>query len=464
MPIAHPEQKLAMARHRQAMTLHLNDSARQNWQRLAQAWGAAINDYVRIGNDYGWDVAGEQPESPGMQPLYPALLEALRAANAAGDAAIRQLREDWPPSPDLYAGLLEGNARAISQLAMLADGSILARIGASYETPRCVRLRQGQCEQLDSALLGFGLSGDGQLLALASVEGIAIHAGWQGERLAMLAWPTGAEGLPYGLALTENPRNFEIEALQPFPDGQRVLLACRSGVYVLAAGGATRLHPDAGRLHELARDSGSKRSGMPLEIDLDMVHAALSPDGRWIAAGDQCSVHVLFDAALKPVGHIGPHSEYPHYAVFAADSRQVLLNACHFYSGCSIGVNREHWIGLDTDYYDDAHPAITTLQEGARVYAAVSRAGEYIVGDAHGYLRAFGHDGTPHWTHFVGSTISSMALSGDGKTLAVGSYGGAISLIALDSGERDAWQIGTGPHRERERWLFWQQEATPLRW
>lgn len=147
-------------------------------------------------------------------------------------------------------------------------------------------------------------------------------------------------------------------------------------------------------------------------------------------------------------------SEYPHFALFNQRGDQLLLNACHFYNGATLGVRTADLPGLDTEHYSD-DPRTPLLHEGARIYAGVAREHEYIVGDAHGYLRAFGEDGREHWQHHLGSTLCAMDISADGRTLVAASYAGFISLIALDSGRPD-WQIGTGEHAEVRRWLFWK--------
>ena len=52
--------------------------------------------------------------------------------------------------------------------------------------------------------------------------------------------------------------------------------------------------------------------------------------------------------------------------------------------------------GLETDcYQEDARVPI--LEDGARVYTGISRNDEFIVGDAGGYIRAFGFDGEFRW-------------------------------------------------------------------
>jgi hypothetical protein len=194
-----------------------------------------------------------------------------------------------------------------------------------------------------------------------------------------------------------------------------------------------------------------------------MEHGAVSPRGDLVLAGCQDSKHLVFDSDLKLIAEVGPFSEYPHFAWFSADGTLAAFNACHFYNGASVAVPVEEIGDLDTDYYEN-HSSVRMLQQGARVYAAVARDDEFIVGDAGGYLRAFDLQGNFRWQHFIGSTIAAMDLSPDKQKLAVTSYAGFLSVLQLDAGERDPWAIGTASHRELRRWLFWKGEDAPLKW
>ncbi len=106
---------------------------------------------------------------------------------------------------------------------------------------------------------------------------------------------------------------------------------------------------------------------------------------------------------------------------------------------------------------------MTLVEAGARVYAGASWGDRFILGDAYGYLRCVDAAGNPVWQHFLGSTLCAIDLSADGRTLVASSYAGIIAIIDLDAG-RPEWQIGTGEHHERRRWLFWKGEETPLAW
>ena len=129
----------------------------------------------------------------------------------------------------------------------------------------------------------------------------------------------------------------------------------------------------------------------------------------------------------------------------------------------TIGVPTRLLPGLKTEPYklDDR---LIQLEEGSRVYAAVSRGDEFIVGDANGYLTAFDVTGKFRWRHFIGSSGGDIDLSHDGKRLIVTTYAGFLCVIDMDTGDADPFAIGTSTHRERRRWLFWKKEPRPLVW
>jgi hypothetical protein len=98
------------------------------------------------------------------------------------------------------------------------------------------------------------------------------------------------------------------------------------------------------------------------------------------------------------------------------------------------------------------------------VYAGVATGFGYILGDAFGYIRAFTKDGRKLWRHFLGSTITGMAISDNGQTLWVGTAAGIVHKLLLGKGHRDTHTIGNGDHYEAFRMIFWKGERTPLIW
>jgi len=393
-------------------------SQQQQWQQAVTAYAQAVNDYVAQGRAQGWDDL-EEPLPQATEHLLDAWLQALQAANRPGVEAFEQhaFREAWPPAHHPLLPLIKEHGQGIGNVLLLEDGSLLARIGMPHDKGQVVRI-----DPLGvTPVIGvdhFGRCPARRYFALANAEGIRVTDGWGGPQVLRLAWPTGLEGLPPGYPFEPFDLPPTPTTLIPFPDGQRVRLS--------------------------------------------MEHGAVSADGRLIVVGEQGGRHLVLDDQLRPVAAIGPASEYPHFALFNRAGDQLIVNACHFYSGATLAVRVADLPGLDTDYYSQ-DPRTPLVQDGARVYAGVAREGEYIVGDAYGYLRAFGEDGTEHWQHYLGSTISALDISADGRTLVAASHAGFVSVIALDNG-RPAWQIGTGAHGEVRRWLFWKGWDRALAW
>lgn len=157
--------------------------------------------------------------------------------------------------------------------------------------------------------------------------------------------------------------------------------------------------------------------------------------------------------------------DYPHYAAFSADGSMIAFNSCHFYNGETIGLPTKLLPGIKikTDPYE-LDKRLVNLEDGSRVYAAVSRGDEFIIGDANGYLRAFDLQGSFRWQHFIGSTICDLDISRDERRLVATTYAGFLCILDLDTADADPFVIGTATHRERRRWLFWKKEPKPLIW
>lgn len=433
--------------------------AQQQWQQAVSAYAQAINHYVAQGRAHGWDNL-EEPSAPNTEHLLPAWQAALQAINQPGiDERQRQaFRAAWPPAHQPLLPLLEQHGQGIANVLLLDDGSLLARIGMPYEKGQVVRI-EGRSVTPVIGVEHFGRCPQRRYFALANAECVRITDGWGGPQVARLAWPHGLEGLPAGYPFEPFDLPPTPTSLVPFPDGQRVLLVSSEGIFVLAGDGATRLLRDE---QSILEDLVEGTDPDDIALGLSMEHGAVSADGRLIAVGDQCTRHLVFDEHLQRMAEIGPGGEYPHFALFNRRGDHLLLNACHFYNGGTLGVKTADLPGMDTEYYSD-DPRTPLVEDGARVYAGVAREGEYIIGDAHGYLRAFAEDGSEHWQHYLGSTISAMDISADGRTLVAASHAGVISVIALGSG-RPEWQIGTGEHGEVRRWLFWKGWDKALVW
>jgi WD40 repeat protein len=392
-----------------------------------------------------------------------AVIDAVRRANELGRT--ESLRETLPPAHEPFIDMLDEKGQSLPVVILLGDGRTVLQVGTPHVAGSFVIVHENHIEPLSPEILAVGRSPNRRYFAIGRRSGVTILDGWDGPLVAELRWPNGREGVP---------EEFDVKGLKeppvatrmiPFPDGKRALLVSPDGVFVLTTSNAVRLLPTAEQIKEDFADALKERpKETPSIYGLSMEHGAVSPDGRFIATGHQSSAHFVFDAATyKIVGEIGPISEYPHHAAFSGDGEMILLNACHFYNGATVGVPTRLLPGLKTEFYKP-DPRMPTLEDGARVYASVDRSDEFIIGDAHGYLRAFDRAGKPRWRHFIGSTIGDIDISPDGKKLVVSSYAGFLCFLDLDTGERDPFAIGTATHRERRRWLFWKNEPKPLVW
>lgn len=426
------------------------------WKDRATEYARQMNAFLAEGESQDWENPGDPPTVDEDRTLAEAALAAVRQANQAGTHA--DLREQWPPVQELLLPLLDENGQDIPALFSLDDGGFVARIGPSYQTGRVVQVHGDTASTVDG-IQHVGRSPNRRYFALSSEQGVRVTDGWLGEEVCFCSWPTGLEGVPHGAKVEPLAAPPVPEVLIPFPDGKRVLLGCEEGVFVLAPTEIVRLLPRPDHIREQCAGSPEEA----ISLNDSMTHAALSPDGLWIAAGSQCYGHYIFDRDLQPTAEIGPLSEYPHYACFSSDSQTVILNSCHFYHGATLAVNAADWPGLDTPRYEPTPK--TRLVEGmSRVYTAVHRKDEFIIGNANGDLRAFSDDGTLRWYHRVGSTLTALDLSPDGRHLYAASCAGWVVRIALDTHTPASHEIGSGHHSEERRWLFWKGEPDALVW
>jgi hypothetical protein len=434
-----------------------------HWRQESERYASAINAFVARGLKEGWENVNAKDEPKDTrQPMAQAVLNAVRRANHLG--SLERLRERFPPAHGPFIDMLKENGQDLPVVLLLDDGRMVVRIGAPYEPGRVAVISESNLNELEPDIFMVGRSPNREYFAVARESGVTICRGWEGTVVQTLGWPSGREGIPRPFNAEPIQGTPIITRLIPFDDGDRVLLVSPEGVFVLSANGSVRLLPTKEEMQKHFEWLQSEHPGDALHYGLFMEHGAISPDGRFIACGHQSSLHYVFDAvSLEIIGEIGHLSEYPHYAAFSMDGEVIAFNSCHFYNGITIGMPTMLLPGLKTETYalDDR---LIKLEEGSRVYAAVSRDDEFIIGDANGYLRAFDVAGKFRWQYFIGSSVGDIDLSRDGKRLIVTTYAGFLCVIDMDTGKADPFAIGTSTHRERRRWLFWKKEPKPLVW
>ncbi|MGR6126259.1 hypothetical protein [Paenibacillus sp. SER-28] len=403
-----------------------------------------------------WQQEQSEPNQDERPKMAKDIFRMIREANQAGE--MEQLRREIPAASWPLTPAFEEALQAVRPIAFVNGGNeVILHAGNPRERGTIYVTGKDRILQIPG-LHRVGCSPDGTYFALVDGQGIRIvrqpDLNLQGEETAHFQWKDIQGRLKASipdlecLGDEEHPEDILDEVI-PFGDGQRLLLVCGYGVYLLAGDQVDLIHPQA-----------SERRKLELEDTIvDMAHGAVSRDGRWIAYGSQMSEHMLMDLSDKTVHTLEPSSSYPHYALFSKDDLDVWYNACHFYNGATIQVsiaeveqglaqNKEEW---------------PMMNEEMRVYAATALTQGSILGDAYGYLRLIDREGRELWRYFVGSTISGLAVTPDESMLAVGTYGGMLHLIDLQSGTKDEYSIGTAPIHETARWVIWRNYE-PLRW
>jgi hypothetical protein len=401
------------------------------WNIQGHSYAKEINAQLAFVEEHGlhnW--TGEEP-ADNRNELALEVLSLLKKANREG--TIDTFRASYPPAHAPFTNIIQEQGQNIENLCYINENTIAFVIGSAYEKRRAYVLTNRNIEKLADSIQAIGRSHQNNIYAIAKTNSITTHQNWGGRKIAEFKLPPVVP-LP-------------ISQLIPFNDGLSVLLISSEGIYLLTTSGHSMIHP--------VPDPEDK----DWSSYIDMEHAALSYDNNFIAVGDQTSAHRILNRAGNHIATIDPQSSYPHYALFSKNGQQVLLNSCHLYTGATISVPTtgitDNKIGIDRH---------TVIDNNCRVYAAVATSEQYIFGDAAGHIQAFDKEGKKCWHYFVGSTITSMTLSEDEKTLWVASCSGMIHKLKLNEGQRDNHTIGNGNHYEEFRVIFWKNEPQPLVW
>jgi hypothetical protein len=433
-------------------------------KRQSAAWA---DDASEAGHDDHEDGEGSTFPPDPRKAAAATVLQLARVVHRHADEDLAaRFRQRFAFAPDAYLQQAADAGCFIGPVFALEDGRVLAHIGAPCDdTAHWVAL-QGLQHTALPALRGLGRSPNRRCFAQSDGQYITTHDGFGGPVIARFALPHGNEGLPPDLPVSGGPLGQRCDELIPFNDGQRVLLRNTTGIYLLTTqeGHAVkRLHPqtfehDGPYTWRKNQQTDTVAGAEVTLLALDMLHMALSPDERHIAVGDQDSGHILLDARGTVVADYEVLSSYPHHATFSHDGTRVFANSCHLYGG------RTRTITLGTAPQEAASDDAPILDETCRVYASATRPGMVVLGDADGYLRARSDDGHPLWRHHIGSTISALEMSPDGSTLWAASYGGYLVRLERSEAGMDPYSIGTSPYVETRRWIFWGDEAVPVRW
>ncbi len=363
------------------------------WNIQGSTFATEINAQLAFVEEHGlqnWQ--GNEP-ADNRNELALEVLTLLKKANREG--TVDTFRASYPPAHAPFINIIQEQGQNIENLCYINEDTIAFVIGSAYEKRKAYILTHRKIEKLSESIQAIGRSHQNNIYAIAKTNSITTYKNWEGRRIAEFKLPL-VSPLP-------------ISQLIPFNDGLSVLLISAEGIYLLTANGHTMIHPVPDPEDE---DWSSY---------IDMEHAALSYDNNYIAVGDQTSNHRILDREGNLITTLDPQSSYPHFALFSKDGQQVLLNSCHLYNGITISIPTAAlpYSKINADMH-------TVIDKSCRVYAAVATTDHYIFGDAAGNIQAFDKEGKKCWHYFIGSTITSMTLSEDEKTLWVASCSGMI--------------------------------------
>ncbi|MEZ4249806.1 MAG: hypothetical protein R3B99_16370 [Polyangiales bacterium] len=413
-----------------------DDQVARDWRERTLAYVRAVNDFVARGRREGWQNVGEPPRDPRGDALAGEVLRRVREANVVGRT--HDLRRTLPPAHEPLVRFFDNRARWVRELVWVDDERVLATVGTTAEGPEVHRIhRSGEVAWMPP-LVAVGADPTGRFLAFASAYDVEVRPLASALDAEAGALPTFE--LPPASA-TDGPFAHRVI---PTPDGTQVVVVRDDGVFLCSAGPPRRLFPDDAPTSALAA-----------------VHAALSPDGRFVALGARDAQHELVELASgEPVARFGPmHARHAHHAGFSPDGLFAFFNACQHYDGVSVAAPLDTLVGLELPPFED-DPRFVILDAGCRVYASGFCDGRFVLGDAYGYLRQRGVDGSDGWELFCGSSVGAIAFSPDGSRLAVGTAARAVHFF--ERGEPHPFQIGDGPFAESLRVYFWRDEI--LRW
>lgn len=411
----------------------MNNNLQQKWNEAGEKYAREVNEMVDFAKKHGWDAWENLKKPDPTDPRYylaPQVFELLKKANLEGK--IKEFRQDFPPSHEPFQKMFEEKSQNIGHICFIGEKKIAFLAGNSWEKTKAYLLDDENFTELNPEITAIGKSKKENIFATAFSDKIITTKGWEGEILQ-----TFERKITANLPITE---------LLPFNDGKKVLLVSSKGIFLINEN------------EEKLLQYGFEKKEIDDEFWISMGHTTLSHDNQFIAVGDQMSDHCILNGNGEMVKSFYPESSYPHFCLFSKDDKQLIFNSCHFYNGVTISVEMENFLALENE------AELPILDEAMRIYAGVSVENYYILGDAYGYIKAIDKAGNLLWQHFLGSTIGSMAISDDGKTLWVGSYSGFLHRLSLGKGHRDTHTIGTGNHYEDFRLICWKNEEKIWRW
>lgn len=213
---------------------------------------------------------------------------------------------------------------------------------------------------------------------------------------------------------------------------------------------------------------------------LEYPHAAVSPDGKYIAVGSQDSSHIVWvlkDGKYQETATIEPRSSYPNIVCFNYRHEVgplLALGSCHFNQSGSIVAMVDEIDGLEASGWDLDSESIYVLDDEKWIFSMVDSGIGFFMGCNDGYIWVkWGHNSYPIYIN-IGGTVTSMDFSADRTKLLVGTHAGQVIVLrfrddmplfpeAKTTGRTDDYLITNMSVHDEKRYVF-PKEEHPLIW
>ncbi|MEP2718708.1 WD40 repeat domain-containing protein [Pseudophaeobacter sp.] len=422
----------------------------------------------------------EDPRTPEMGAT---VLSKVVELNEEGRA--KEVRAMFDPAHSPFIAEMEKSQRGMTFCAILGPDEFLVQQGTYYQETTTWHIR-GKKISKAARLAAFAWSRNRQHFLTVLPDGrVTLAPGYGAEPVQDVMVVSGASFVPADLpdALKdafEAPRDdLGLSHVAVSDDGSKILLCdANRGVVLLYKSGsewASQLIYPAVHLSLVEDMREMLQEDEEYRPWLDMLHATLSPDGRFVAVGHQSDGHHLVDiqdpASPKTYAMLGHLSEYPHDACFSDDSGQVAFNSCHFYNGITFSSEINEVEGLETSL-GEQHKSQTILNSYLRVYASgfvpasmtlSAEEGGFLLAGS-GFTNCVTADGQVLWEMEHGSSAGGVDVCPKTGQVLLASYSGFLHLLDPKEQQDPPLLSGYQAPTEKRRWIFWDQLEQPLIW
>ncbi len=446
------------------------------WNRIGRAKAHHVCAVLEGIIDHQEDSEEDFFDDARSEELADAVLKEIIALNERGKWQLARARFD-PAYQPFRSHMGDTGLHAV---VILGPDSFLVRLGDEV-----LHIDDGKVAQVEGVSM-FAISRNRHWLVIAGNEGLRISVGFDAAPHQLISWPDDIAVDPSTL------RSLDIAN-----DGKSIVLASDEfGIWFAKDGAWTLLAPrpgvgDDGQDEEGNEDTESSSDtvrnlgtdtcpvyigsyaqikaafGGPLGIDA--THAALSPDGRYVAYGWQDSwgghyVDRVTETAIEPLGRIEAQSDYPYQVRFTDDSRKILSNSRYGSSGITVC---RHMESLATDT-EEAH----LTDEYLRAYSITELPGtRFALDEPVAFIGGAGWShaaplvgGKPVFTHLFGSALRAFDYDPASGRVAVASASGVLHVLDPFTEAEPGRERGYHPRRELFRWIFWETLDAPIRW